>query len=66
MLIKLSAEQRPLFTQTASGGKIMAMRPRRMSLPHMLKVESGQWCVLRVCFRSRTKKLEKKLRVGGE
>ena len=36
MLIRLSAEQMPLFTQTARGGKIMATRPRKMSLPHIL------------------------------
>lgn len=36
MLIMLSALQMPLFTQTAMGGKRMAMRPRKMSLPHMV------------------------------
>lgn len=36
MLIRLSAEQMPLLTQTARGGKIMATRPRKMSLPHIL------------------------------
>lgn len=38
MFMRLSAEQIPLFTQTASGGKRMAMRPRKMSLPHILGV----------------------------
>lgn len=36
MLITLSAEQIPRFTQTAIGGKMMAIKPRKMSLPHML------------------------------
>jgi hypothetical protein len=34
--MRLSALQMPRFTQTAIGGKRMAMRPRKMSLPHML------------------------------
>ena len=38
IFMRLSAEQIPLFTQTASGGKRMAMRPRKMSLPHILRV----------------------------
>jgi hypothetical protein len=38
MLMKLSALQRPRFTQTAIGGKKMAMMPRQMSLPHMISV----------------------------
>ena len=38
MLIRLSALQMPRLTQTAMGGKRMAMRPRKMSLPHMLVV----------------------------
>jgi hypothetical protein len=37
MFMRLSAEQIPLFTHTASGGKRMATRPRKMSLPHMLE-----------------------------
>lgn len=36
MLIRLSAEQRPLLTQTAMGGNKIAIRPRKMSLPHMV------------------------------
>ena len=36
MLIRLSALQMPLLTQTASGGKMMAMMPRKMSLPHII------------------------------
>lgn len=36
MLMRLSAEQMPLFTQTASGGKRTAIRPRKMSLPHIV------------------------------
>ena len=36
MLIRLSAEQMPLFTQTARGGNKMATRPRKMSLPHIV------------------------------
>ena len=35
ILIKLSALQMPLLTQTAMGGKRMARRPRKMSLPHI-------------------------------
>ena len=38
MLIKLSALQMPLLTQTARGGKRMASKPRKMSLPHMMLV----------------------------
>ena len=38
MLMRESAEQRPRLTHTASGGKRMAIRPRKMSLPHMLLV----------------------------
>lgn len=36
MLIRLSAEQMPLFTHTARGGNKMATRPRKMSLPHIV------------------------------
>jgi len=35
ILIRLSTEHSPLFTQTAIGGKMMAMMPRQMSEPHM-------------------------------
>jgi len=31
-----SAEQRPVLTQTARGGKRMAKRPRKMSEVHIL------------------------------
>jgi hypothetical protein len=44
MFMRLSAEQMPLLTQTASGGKMMATRPRKMSLPHMLEFGSGVAC----------------------
>lgn len=33
-----SAEQRPRLTHTARGGKRMAIRPRKMSLPHILLI----------------------------
>jgi hypothetical protein len=46
MFMRLSAEQIPLFTQTASGGKMMATRPRKMSLPHMLKLSDVACCVI--------------------
>ena len=35
ILIKLSALHIPRLTQTASGGKRMAIKPRKMSLPHI-------------------------------
>ena len=38
MLMRESAEQIPHLTQTAIGGKRMAMRPRKMSVEHILKV----------------------------
>ena len=37
MLIRLSAEQIPRLTQTAKGGKMTAMIPRQMSVPHMME-----------------------------
>ena len=40
ILMTLSALQMPRFTQTAMGGKRMAMSPRKMSLPHMLSLHS--------------------------
>jgi hypothetical protein len=46
MLIRLSAEQMPLLTHTASGGKRTAMSPRKMSLPHMVRCGYG-WVVSR-------------------
>lgn len=36
MLTRLSALQSPRLTQTAKGGKRMAIKPRKMSLPHIL------------------------------
>jgi len=45
IFMRLSAEQIPLFTQTASGGKMMATRPRKMSLPHMLELSDVACCV---------------------
>lgn len=36
MLIKLSALHNPRFTQTASGGKMIAIRPRQTSEPHIV------------------------------
>jgi hypothetical protein len=42
--MRLSAEQMPLLTQTASGGKRTAMSPRKMSLPHMFGCAYG--CVV--------------------
>lgn len=36
MFMRESALQIPRFTQTAMGGKRMAMRPRKTSLPHMV------------------------------
>lgn len=48
MLIRLSAEQMPRFTHTAMGGKRMATRPRKISLPHMVGVKFRsrrvRWC----------------------
>jgi hypothetical protein len=38
MLIRESAEQIPHLTQTAMGGKRMAIRPRKMSVEHILLV----------------------------
>lgn len=38
MLIKLSALQRPLLTQTAMGGKMMAIKPRKTSEPHIVSM----------------------------
>lgn len=57
MLIRLSTEQRPLFTQTANGGKMMAMMPRQISEPHMIDlcdevipyVRESMCAVRRVC-----------------
>ena len=37
MLMMESAEQMPHLTQTAMGGKRMAMKPRKMSDEHMIK-----------------------------
>jgi len=38
MLMRESAEQRPVLTQTARGGKRMAIKPRKMSEEHILIV----------------------------
>lgn len=38
MLMMESAEQMPHFTQTGSGGKRMANRPRKQSAEHMVMV----------------------------
>lgn len=38
MLIRLSAEHSPRLIHTAKGGKMMAMRPRQTSEPHMLSI----------------------------
>lgn len=38
MLIRESAEQIPHLTQTAMGGKRIAIRPRNMSVEHILMV----------------------------
>ena len=36
MLMRLSALHKPRFTHTASGGKRIAIRPRKTSEPHIL------------------------------
>jgi hypothetical protein len=36
ILIRESAEQIPLFTQTGRGGKMMAIKPRKMSEVHIV------------------------------
>jgi len=47
--MRLSAEHKPLLTQTAMGGKRTARRPRKMSEPHMAGgVVGGVLCVLKV------------------
>lgn len=42
-----SAEQMPHLTQTAIGGKRMAMRPRKMSDEHIVDDWMGYWVEFR-------------------
>jgi hypothetical protein len=46
MLMMESAEQMPHLTQTAMGGKRMAMRPRKMSDVHIF----GIWMIFSVAL----------------
>jgi hypothetical protein len=66
MFMRLSAEQMPLFTQTASGGKRMATRPRKMSLPHMLRVGCEDACSVIVVWSRMCEAHSKRVFEGHE